>query len=480
MRNYFDFELDEQVEEYLSGMGKAPFGLRFFHIQKQSSFALSDFQLPKQKLDFMLKLLRSPQPCKILLYGVPGTGKTELAKSLTEAARLQGYWIKQSEDDEMNNLCLALTVTQKQISQKKDLLIFDEADEFLKSSSFLSSFMREKRISSKAWLNHFLDHSACKMLWIANDIGYVEPSVLRRFTYSMQFKQLTRAKRIAYIHRLSAQSPLKKYLSDDLIQELAQYEVNVDAISSALKNCQALYKRKGKAPSSKANLKSKLQSDLHEILAEQHKLLQKKKIYKGSRVKEKYDPSVIRTDTPLAHLQSSLKSFTEALSSAEEQGEGPAQMNLLFYGASGTGKSAFAQHLAEELGCELIYKRASNLLHPFVGVTEMLIRNAFEEAEESLGILLIDEADSFLNDRRNNQHNWESTMTNEFLAAMENYRGILICTSNLNEKMDSACARRFHWKVKFLPLTLEGRIRLFEKYFGSQFTCSLSLKKKMR
>ena len=153
-------------------------------------------------------------------------------------------------------------------------------------------------------------------------------------------------------------------------------------------------------------------------------------------------------------------------------------MNLLFYGASGTGKSAFAQHLAEELSCELIYKRASDLLCPFVGMTERFIRAAFEEAEESQGILLIDEADSFLNDRRNNHSNWESSMTNEFLATMENYRGILICTSNLRENMDSACARRFHWKVKFLPLTLEGRIRLFEKYFGSQFTQHLGSKEK--
>ena len=470
-RGYLDFELDDRIEEYLGGLTKTSFSARFFSIQKESSFALSDFQIPKQKLDFMLDLLRSPQPCKILLYGVPGTGKTELAKSLTAAARLQGYWVKQSKDDELINPRLALTATQNQLTQKKSLLVLDEADEFFppKLHSFFS-FSKNGRENSKAWLNHFLDHSPCKMLWIANDIEHVESSVLRRFTYSMQFKQLTRAKRIAYIRKLSAQSPLKKYLSDDLIQELAQYEVNIDAIASALKSCQELYKQKGKQHS-EVKLKPKLQNDLCEILSEQHKLLQKKKIYKGSRVKEKYDPSVIRTDTPLTQLQSSLKSFTEALSSAKEQGEGPAQMNLLFYGASGTGKSAFAQYLAEELGCELLYTSAPLIYcSPFIGMTERLIRAAFEEAEESQGILLIDEADSFLNDRRNNQRNWESSMTNEFLATMENYRGILICTSNLNENMDSACARRFHWKVKFLPLTLEGRIRLFEKYFGSQFT----------
>ena len=475
-RGCIDFELDEQVEEYLGGLSKTSFSARFFSIQKESSFALSDFQLPKQKLDLMLKLLRSPRPCKILLYGAPGTGKTELAKSLTKAARLEGHWVKQSEEDELTNLRLALTTTKSQLRQNRDLLVLDEADEFLKASSYFPFRGDRERTSSKAWLNHFLDHSPSKMLWIANDIRGVEPSVLRRFTYSMQFKQFTRFKRIAYIRKLRAQSPLKKYLSDDFVQELAQYEVNVDAIASALQSCQAFYKEKGKGPS-QAKLKE-LQKDLREILSEQHRLLQKKKIYKGSRIKEKYDPSVIRVDTPLAQLQSNLKNFIGSLSSAKEQGEGPAQMNLLFYGASGTGKSAFAQHLSEELGCELITKRASDLLGPFVGMTEMLIRAAFEEAEESQGILLIDEADSFLHDRRNNQRNWESTMTNEFLATMENYRGILICTSNLNENMDSACARRFHWKVKFLPLSPEGKLILFNRYFGSQFTQPLGSKEK--
>ena len=256
-RGYIDFELDDGIEEYLGGLTKTSFSALFFSIQKESSFALSDFQLPKQKLDFMLELLRSPQPCKILLYGAPGTGKTELAKSLTAAARLQGYWIKQSKDDEDINLRLALSTTRSQLTQNKGLLVLDEADEFLKSASFSSFLALKSKENSKAWLNHFLDHSPCKMIWIANDIENVEPSILRRFTYSMQFKQFTRAKRITYIRKLSAQSPLKKYLSDDLIQELAQYEVNVDAIASALKNCQAALQTERQAVfRSKAKIKA--------------------------------------------------------------------------------------------------------------------------------------------------------------------------------------------------------------------------------
>ncbi len=49
---------------------------------------------------------------------------------------------------------------------------------------------------------------------------------------------------------------------------------------------------------------------------------------------------------------------------------------------------------------------------------------------------------------------------------MENFSGILICCTNLLENLDEAAMRRFAFKIKFLPLTEEGKLRLYRKYFS--------------
>ena len=48
---------------------------------------------------------------------------------------------------------------------------------------------------------------------------------------------------------------------------------------------------------------------------------------------------------------------------------------------------------------------------------------------------------------------------------MENHHGILVCCTNLIDNLDLAAMRRFSWKVRFDPLTGQGKVRLFQKYF---------------
>lgn len=72
-------------------------------------------------------------------------------------------------------------------------------------------------------------------------------------------------------------------------------------------------------------------------------------------------------------------------------------------------------------------RRASDLLSCWVGATEQNIARAFEEARKDDAVLLIDEADSFLQDRRGAGHSWEVTQVNEVLTQMENFEGGLYC-----------------------------------------------------
>ena len=58
-------------------------------------------------------------------------------------------------------------------------------------------------------------------------------------------------------------------------------------------------------------------------------------------------------------------------------------------------------------------------------------------------VLILDEAASFLADRRDARANWEITQVNELLTQMEAHNGVFICTTNLMERLDPASLRRF-------------------------------------
>ena len=85
----------------------------------------------------------------------------------------------------------------------------------------------------------------------------------------------------------------------------------------------------------------------------------------------------------------------------------------------------------------------------------------FEEAESENAVLLLDEADSFLQDRRGAQRNYEVTEVNEMLQGMERFNGIFICTTNLFDRIDQAALRRFTFKLRFKPLNAEQRELMF-------------------
>ena len=107
-------------------------------------------------------------------------------------------------------------------------------------------------------------------------------------------------------------------------------------------------------------------------------------------------------------------------------------------------------------------KRASDLLRPFVGETEMRLRAMFEEARDEDSVLLLDEADSFLADRDRARQSWEVTQVNELLTQIERFSGVFIATTNAFDVLDPASLRRFDVKLRFEPLTTTQKVRLLE------------------
>jgi hypothetical protein len=138
-----------------------------------------------------------------------------------------------------------------------------------------------------------------------------------------------------------------------------------------------------------------------------------------------------------------------ALERALTEPGAPRDFSMILFGPPGTGKSAFARHLAEAVDLEPMFRRASDLLSMWIGETEKRLAEAFAEAREDRRFLIIDEAEPFLWSRSGASRSWEVSMVDELLVQMENHVLPLACTSNLPEAIDPAAMRRFTLKVKF-------------------------------
>lgn len=172
----------------------------------------------------------------------------------------------------------------------------------------------------------------------------------------------------------------------------------------------------------------------------------------------------IKFDFGMVNCNSNLKDLTKKLKTSKQTNYG-----ILLYGESGCGKSYFGQYLAQELGMPVIKKRASDLIDKFVGQTERNIKEAFKEAKQKKAVLLFDEADSFLFDRKYAQRDFECASTNELLTQMEDHPYPFIMTTNLKEKIDKASLRRFLFKIKYDYMTENNIVSGVKTYFGKEF-----------
>ena len=182
-----------------------------------------------------------------------------------------------------------------------------------------------------------------------------------------------------------------------------------------------------------------------------------------------YDINVLNTSMPAQEIVDMVNAALEydKQNDGEEKG-----IRMFFYGVSGGGKSMLARHITKSLGLELLTKNASDIFSRWSGEAEQNIAAAFKEAQELNKVLIFDEADSYFMERDGNGlESWQISQVNEFLTQMENYKGILICTSNLRSLMDKAAQRRFHIMVEFKPLSDTGVKTLLKTYF-SEFNFS--------
>lgn len=425
---------DTLVGKFLKKAGAPNLGLQSFPHLAQDTQALKSY------LGNVLKTRETG--ANILIYGVPGTGKTEFVKALAGELGTNLYEISFSNDEggpipgggrlRAYNLCQRLLAHKENV-----LLMFDEIEDVFPSrGGWLSLFDSEQNrndSSGKAWINRTLERNSTPAVWITNNAD-IDPAYLRRFDYSIRFPVPPQQVRMAIArHHLGQFNPPEGWLAQ---------------ISTNDQMTPAQYERAAKvARVSSGEDAERARALVEQTLDRSATLLGQKRIPARNTLHTSYDLRFVNTNMAMPAILDGLNK--------RRQG------TFCFYGPAGTGKSELARYIADGLGMPCIVKRASDILSKWVGGSEKNIAEMFAEARQQEAVLVLDEADSFLADRRDAQRSWEVTQVNELLTQMEAFSGIFVCTTNLMEKLDQASLRRFDFKVKFDYLNPDQRWEMF-------------------
>ena len=398
----------------------------------EPSLSLDDFAYLNEMKTMMLDYLQSSfatrrKGVNILIYGVPGTGKTEFATLLAKAVSVSAHnitYMDENEEviraEERLNKC---RVAQKILEGQSSLLIFDEIEDVFRAGFFERSVAQK----NKAWMNQLLENNNVPMIWLSNSVSGIDPAFLRRFDLILEMPDLPLKNKSALITQLA-----EGKLSPAYVQHFAKVRSLTPAIlSRTIRVAKEL---------NTSNFAETLLMMFNQTLKSQNK--------------PKIEPLVLgKADYNLDYVacNDNIHRISEGLKRSKKG-------RICCYGPPGTGKTAWAAWLAEQLEMPLLLRQGSDLLDPYVGGTEQNIAQAFEQAKADNALLVLDEVDTFLFSREGADRSWERSQVNEMLTQIERFEGLMVVSTNLIEVLDPAALRRFDLKLKFDYLTLPQRL----------------------
>jgi transitional endoplasmic reticulum ATPase len=374
----------------------------------------------------------------LLFYGPPGTGKSEFAKTLGAhlgfSVQFCGETGEESAEPNRRERIAALLIANAiGAVARRTIVVVDEADDLLAGLGEDDAFNRR---GSKVFMNRLVERAAAPTIWITNDVDRLGPAIIRRMSLALRFPKPTLSVRKTMVAAIAKSADFR--LTKAALLELARTPAPPALIENAI-FCAAYIR--GSA------------SDAQDILGSSLRALGRREAPTES-ASIPFDPTLSSADVDLAQL-------------ADQVARSPARaLSFCLSGPPGAGKSAYARHLAERLDLDVLEKRFSDLSSMWLGESEKTIAAAFEEASDLRAFLIIDEADSLLRDRLAAQHSWEITQVNEMLTQMERHPYPYACTTNAPELLDAAAARRFLFKVRFLPMTADQIAKAFRRSVG--------------
>jgi len=185
-------------------------------------------------------------------------------------------------------------------------------------------------------MNCLLEENPAPTFWLGNSIDSVDPAFIRRFDWVIELPVPPKAQRERIIRESCG-----NILTDKDIKRLAAYEELAPAVVT--RAAQVVGSLSDQFPVER--LSTALQQMMDKtLIAQGHPGLNNDN---AVRLPDYYDPELINCDADLTLITNSLKRHGSA--------------RLCLFGLPGTGKSAYARWLAEQLDKPLHVKRGADL-----------------------------------------------------------------------------------------------------------------------
>lgn len=159
-----------------------------------------------------------------------------------------------------------------------------------------------------------------------------------------------------------------------------------------------------------------------------------------------------------SHMQQKKEGLVRDL--VEDKGKG---LVLLLHGPPGVGKTLTAETVAKATGRPLFVVSVAE-----IGLdasrAERKLEKVFALATKWQAVLLVDEADVFLETRNRNSPPSRNALVSVLLRVLEYYEGIIIMTTNRIRAIDVAVISRIHLAVRYDDLSVEQTQNIFKYY----------------
>jgi len=155
---------------------------------------------------------------------------------------------------------------------------------------------------------------------------------------------------------------------------------------------------------------------------------------------------------------------------------------LLLFGPPGNGKTLLAKAVASEANAVFFNITAATLTSKYIGEGEKLVRAMFAVARElQPAVIFIDEIDSLLCERKENEHEAVRRLKTEFLTAFDGVisdpdeRVLIMGATNRPWELDDAALRRLVKRIH-VPLPDDStRIEILKNLMKKQSKVSISV-----